>query len=414
MSRQIHVVGAGLAGLSAAVQLASRGLSVAVHEATAQAGGRCRSYYDATLGMEIDNGNHLVLSGNPATLAYLATIGSRASLETPPSASFPFIDLATGERWTVRANDGILPWWIFVPGRRVPGARLSEYLAFAKLMRAKAGATIGETISCSGPLYSRLIEPLLIAALNTEARSGSAALAGAVIRETLAAGGRNCRPLIAHKGLHNVFVGPAVQYVVAHGGSVNFAHRLRGLAFEGDHAAALEFGDASVRLAPDDAVVLAVPPPAAQALVPGLQAPTEYRAIVNAHFRMEPPRDLAPMTGVVNGMTQWLFAYPGRLSVTISAADALLDRSREELAGRIWAEVAQIAKIAGAMPDWQIVRERRATFAALPQAEATRPGAPTAWRNIMLALDWPRTRLPANIQGANRSGESAARAIASA
>ena len=414
MSRQIHVVGAGMAGLSAAVRLASCGLSVAVHEATAQAGGRCRSYYDAALGMEIDNGNHLVLSGNPATLAYLATIGSRASLATPPSASFPFIDLATGERWTVRANDGIIPWWIFVPGRRVPGARLGEYLAFGKLMRAKAGATIGETISCSGPLYSRLIEPLLTAALNTEPRSGSAALAGAVIRETLAAGGRNCRPLIAHKGLHNVFVGPAVQYIVAHGGSVNFARRLRGLAFEGDHAAALEFGDASVRLAPDDAVVLAVPPPAAQALVPGQQGPTEFRAIVNAHFRMEPPIDLAPMTGVVNGMTQWLFAYPGRLSVTISAADGLLDRSREELAGRIWAEVAQIAKIAGAMPDWQIVRERRATFAALPQAEATRPGARTAWRNLVLAGDWTRTGLPATIEGAVRSGESAARAIASA
>jgi squalene-associated FAD-dependent desaturase len=410
--RQIHVVGAGLAGLSAAVRLASRGLAVTLHEATSQAGGRCRSYYDSTLGMEIDNGNHLVLSGNKAALSYLDIIGARAGLTAPPSASFPFIDLATGERWTVRANDGLIPWWILDPARRVPGARLSEYLALAQLLRAKAGATIGETISCSGPLYRRLIEPLLISALNTEPRSGSAALAAAIIRETLAAGGRNYRPLIAHNGLSNVFVAPALRYVADHGGSVNYGRRLRQLGLGTDRATALDFGDISVHLTSSDAVVLAVPPTAAESLVPGLPAPTEFRAIVNAHFRIDPPEGLAPMIGVVNGMTQWLFAFPGRLSVTISAADDLLDLSREDLARRIWSEVAVIANLADAMPAWQIVRERRATFAALPREEAKRPVTETAWENLVLAGDWTRTGLPATIEGAIRSGAKAAEIIA--
>ena len=106
-----------------------------------------------------------IISYCPATRPPFPTSTSSARalvLTAPPSASFPFIDLATGERWTVRANDGLVPWWILDPARRVPGARLREYLALAKLLRAKAGATIGETISCSGPLYARLIEPLLI------------------------------------------------------------------------------------------------------------------------------------------------------------------------------------------------------------------------------------------------------------
>jgi squalene-associated FAD-dependent desaturase len=410
--RQIHVVGAGLAGLSAAVRLASRGLAVTVHEATNQAGGRCRSYYDSTLGMEIDNGNHLVLSGNKAALSYLDIIGARGGLTAPPSASFPFIDLATGERWTVSANDGLIPWWILDPARRVPGARLSEYLALPKLLRAKAGATIGETISCSGPLYQRLIEPLLLAALNTEPRSGSAALAAAIVRETLAAGGRNYRPLIAHKGLSNVFVAPALRYVADHGGSVNYGRRLRQLGLGADRAAALDFGDMSIPLTSRDAVVLAVPPTAAESLVPGLRTPTEFRAIVNAHFRIDPPEGLAPMIGVINGTAQWLFAFPGRLSVTISAADDLLNLSREDLACRIWREVAAIANLADAMPAWQIVRERRATFAALPRQEANRPAAATAWENLVLAGDWTRTGLPATIEGAIRSGANAAEIIA--
>jgi squalene-associated FAD-dependent desaturase len=409
---QIHVIGAGLAGLSAAVRLASRGLTVTVHEATNQAGGRCRSYYDSTLGMEIDNGNHLVLSGNKAALSYLDLIGARAGLTAPPSASFPFIDLATGERWTVRANDGIVPWWILDPARRVPGARLREYLALPKLLRAKAGATIGETISCSGPLYVRLIEPLLMSALNTEPRSGSAALAAAIVRETLAAGGRSYRPLIARNGLSSVFIAPALQYIADHGGSVNYGRRLRQLALGADRVTALDFGDTSIHLTSSDAVVLAVPPTVAESLVPELATPTEFRAIVNAHFRIDPPAGLAPMTGVVNGTVQWLFAFPGRLSVTISAADNLLDLSREDLAHRIWREVAVIANVADAMPGWQIVRERRATFAALPREEAKRPGAVTAWENLVLAGDWTRTGLPATIEGAIRSGAKAAGILA--
>ena len=409
---QIHVIGAGLAGLSAAVRLASRGLTVTVHEATNQAGGRCRSYYDSTLGMEIDNGNHLVLSGNKAALSYLDLIGARAGLTAPPSASFPFIDLATGERWTVSANDGLVPWWILDPARRVPGARLREYLALPKLLLAKTGATIGETISCSGPLYVRLIEPLLMSALNTEPRSGSAALAAAIIRETLAAGGRSYRPLIARNGLSSVFIAPALQYIADHGGSVNYGRRLRQLALGADRVTALDFGDTSIHLTSSDAVVLAVPPTVAESLVPELATPTEFRAIVNAHFRIDPPAGLAPMTGVVNGTVQWLFAFPGRLSVTISAADNLLDLSREDLAHRIWREVAVIANVADAMPGWQIVRERRATFAALPREEAKRPGAETAWENLVLAGDWTRTGLPATIEGAIRSGAKAAGILA--
>ena len=410
--RHIHIVGAGLAGLSAAVRLASRGLAVTVHEATNQAGGRCRSYYDSTLGMEIDNGNHLVLSGNKAALSYLDVIGARAGLAAPLSSSFPFIDLATGERWTVRANDGIVPWWILDPTRRVPGARLREYLALAKLLRAKTGATIGETISCSGPLYVRLIEPLLMSALNTEPRGGSAALGAAIIRETLAAGGRSYRPLIARNGLSKAFVEPALQYVADHGGSVSFGRRLRQLTLDADRVTALDFGDASIHLTSNDAVILAVPPTAAGSLVPELPTPTEFRAIVNAHYRIDPPERLAPMIGVVNGMAQWLFAFPRHLSVTVSAADDLLDLSREDLARRIWSEVAVIANLAGAMPAWQIVRERRATFAAVPREDAKRPGAETEWENLVLAGDWTQTGLPATIEGAIRSGAKAAAILA--
>ena len=403
-----HVVGAGLAGLAAAVRLASRGANVVVHEAAGQAGGRCRSYHDPALDMVIDNGNHLLLSANHAALAYLAAIGAEGRLAGPPASEFAFVDLARDERWTLRINSGPLPWWMFDPRRRVPGTRVGEYLSLARLLLASDDSTICETVACAGPLYDRLARPLFVAALNTDPKEASAALAGAIIRETLAKGGAACRPLIARDGLGPVFIEPALRVLVQRGVKIQFGHRLRALDLEQSNVVGLDFGEDRIALGADDRVILAVPPVVAADLVPGLATPTEFRAIVNAHFRLAPPAGLAPIIGVVNGTVEWLFSFPDRLSVTISAADRLLDAPRETLARQIWDEVATIARLPKALPPWQIVRERRATFAATPAENAKRPGAQTAWINLFLAGDWTRTGLPATIEGAIRSGNSAA------
>ena len=233
MVRTVHVVGAGLAGLAAAVRLAGRGADVVVHEAAGQAGGRCRSYHDPALDMVIDNGNHLLLSANHAALAFLATIGAADSLVGPPTADFAFADLKSGERWTLRINAGRLPWWIFDAKRRVPGTSPGDYLAFARLLWGTGERTICQAVNCAGPLYDRLARPLFVAALNTEPHEASAALAGAIVRETLLLGGAACRPLIARDGLGPAFIEPALRHLEARGVRVQFGHRLRGIAIRG-------------------------------------------------------------------------------------------------------------------------------------------------------------------------------------
>jgi hydroxysqualene dehydroxylase len=417
MDRTVHIIGAGLAGLSAAVRLAGRGERIVVHEATAFAGGRCRSYHDAAVGMTIDNGNHLLLSGNRAALDFLHAIGSANRLIGPPAAEFPFVDLENRAYWTLRFNAGRLPLWIFSAARRVPGTRPADYLPLVRLLWPGAGKSVGETIACKGPLYTRLMEPLLLAALNIDPPDGSAKLAGAIIRETLAVGGRACRPLIARDGLAPTLIEPALEHLRQRGVSIRLEHQLRGIQFNEARIAALDFGDAIVPLAQADAVILAVPPYAAASLVQGLRVPNEFRAIVNAHFRFAPPAGQPPILGVLNATTQWIFAFPGRLSVTVSAGDRLLDTPREQLAQTIWSEVAAATSLVAAplpstlppaLPPWQIVRERRATFAATPAQDQKRPGAQTAWRNLFLAGDWTDTGLPATIEGAIRSGNRAA------
>jgi hydroxysqualene dehydroxylase len=412
MTGTVHIIGAGLAGLSAALKLAEGGRSVVVNEATAFAGGRCRSYHDAAVGMMIDNGNHLLLSGNHAALDYVRRIGAEHRLVGPATAEFPFVDLKSRERWTLRFNDGRMPWWVFDAKRRVPGTGPFDYVPLARLLWPSQGKVVGDVIACDGTLYRRLVEPLLLAALNIDPPLGSVRLAAAVIRETLAAGGRACRPLIARDGLGSTLIEPALSRLEDLGVTLRMEHQLRAIRFEADRVAALDFGDETVALTAGDAVVLAVPPYAAASLVGGLTVPTEFRAIVNAHFRIDPPAVQPPIVGVLNGTTEWIFAFPGRMSVTISAGDRLIDAPREELAKTIWGEVARVAGLPDILPPWQIVRERRATFAATPEQDARRPGAATRWRNFMLAGDWTNTGLPATIEGAIRSGNRAAELVA--
>ena len=407
MPRTIHVVGAGLAGLAAAVRLAGAGERVVVHEAAGQAGGRCRSYHDPQLDMVIDNGNHLLLSGNHAALDFLRTIGAADRLVGPDKAEFDFIDLKTGERWTVRINDGVIPWWLFDRGSRPLGTTAGEFLAMAKLM-LPTSKPIGQVIDCTGPAYERFLGPLMLAALNCDPKEGSAKLAARIMRESIMLGGKACRPLIARDGLSHALIEPALAFLDTRNAPVRFGERLRALSFSGNRVAALDFGDEQVQLALGDRVILAVPPMVASSVVPDLRTPTSFRAIVNAHFRLDPPAELPPMIGMLNSTTEWLFCYPGRLSTTTSGADRLLEQSREELAAIIWREVAQVAGLTGEMPPWQIVRERRATFAATPQENARRPGSATAFGNLYLAGDWTDTGLPATIEGAIRSGNRAA------
>lgn len=408
MMGKVYVIGAGLAGLSAATWLAARGQAVAVIEGAGQAGGRCRSYFDPAMDAVIDNGNHLVLSGNRAVHDYLARIGAADGLVGPAHAEFPFMDLRDGARWTLRPNEGPLPWWMASDSRRVPGTRLGDYARYLPLLWAGKAARIDRFVPPRGMLWDRLMKPFFVAALNTAPEESSATLAGAVLRETLAKGGRHYRPRIAHPTLAAAFVDPALKYIAAHGGTVRLGTRLRALTREGCTVTALDMADGPIPLTRKDAVVLAVPPWGAADLVPGLTVPDRFHAIVNAHYKLPRPPGAPAILGVVGGTAEWIFSFDDRVSVTCSFADAIVDLDREELAARIWADVSRALNIAAPMPAWQIVKEKRATFSATPQQDARRPAAKSGLRNLFLAGDWTQTGLPATIEGALRSGETAA------
>jgi predicted NAD/FAD-dependent oxidoreductase len=225
------------------------------------------------------------------------------------------------------------------------------------------------------------------------------------------AGGAGCLPVLPREGLSESLVDPALLWLGRQCAAIRLGARLRGLTRNKGRATILHFAEDDVALEDDDAVVLAVPAPVASSLLPGLSVPDEFRAIVNAHYRIDTARFDQRFVGLIGGTAEWVFVKPGLLSVTISAADRLVDTPAEELIPMIWRDVARTFGMDGEPAPARIIKEKRATFAATPAQMALRPGTMTDIGNLFLAGDWTDTGLPSTIEGAVRSGVTAAKAV---
>ena len=418
MSRT-HIIGAGLAGLSAAAHLVERGEDVVVYESAGQAGGRCRSFFDKHLERIIDNGNHLIMSGNKSALDFLALVGSSDSLIGPDAATYPFVDVATGKRWIVRLDDGPIPFWVLDRQRRVPGTGIWDYFKATPIMFAGDQKTVSDIIADTDPLYKSFWEPLTLAVLNTTPAIGQAKLLAAVIAETFLRGGKASMPRIARDGLGPSFIDPAVKFIEANGGTVRTKARLRNMWIEGGYASTLNFGDETINCGEDDNVILAVPPTRLRELMPELNPPNDDASILNVHFVVSPeltaglPPDL-PFIACISSLAQWIFVRGDVISVTTSAANAIGadDQPNDTVVKDIWSDVCIALNLGEQNYDrFRVIREKRATPDQSPAGASRRLGVETQMKNIFLAGDHTDTGVPATIEGSIRSGARAANMV---
>jgi hypothetical protein len=377
MTRRVHVVGAGVAGLAAAFRAAEAGREVRLHEGAPQAGGRCRTVSPPD-GFAHDNGTHVLLTANPRALAFIDAVGARDGWVEPEPEGLPIYDARDGSLRRV----GLSPWSWLSPARRPAGLGAADLPRLLRLALPGPDRPIGDIVG-DRPIRESLIEPLTVAILNTPVDSASARRLGRALRRMIRPG--SGRLLVARQGLGPDLVEPALAALRGLGATVATGSRLREIATEGGRAVSLRFGDAAVPLEHGDAVVLALPPAEVKRLLPALPVPERFEPIVNAHFRVS-LTDRPRFVGLVGTLSQWVLARPDHVSVTVSAAGAAAEENPDVLARRIWDEIAPALSAAGlpvgAMPEARVVKEKRATCGRGRRRRGAPPLGPSpTWRS---------------------------------
>ncbi|MDP6176000.1 MAG: NAD(P)-binding protein, partial [Rhodospirillales bacterium] len=260
MGGRLYVIGAGMAGLAAAVRAVGNGRDVTVMEAARHGGGRCRSFHDAGLDRVIDNGTHMILGANQKVFKFLDAVGAKDGLLPMGNGEFNFFDLASGDSWSLRPGKESIPWWLLLPSRRVPDTGLRDYLALRHLAGAGGGASLGDFFDPSRPIYERLWAPLSLAVLNNRPETASARLFWRVFEKTFFKGAKACQPFWAPAGLSAALIGPAMAFLLENGTEVRFSRLLKALLSAEERITQLNFAKDSIELAPEDSVILAVPP----------------------------------------------------------------------------------------------------------------------------------------------------------
>jgi squalene-associated FAD-dependent desaturase len=426
---KVAVVGAGYAGMAAAVTLADHGIPVTVFEAARVPGGRARRV--DVHGLALDNGLHILIGAYDECLRLIHRVNpdaQRTVLRAP-------LDWVIHRRFRLQVAALPAPLHLIAGLLRACGVSLAERLSALRfILRMRLDRfelandiTVEALLERHGQSTSMrrvLWHPLCVAALNTPAQRASARVFLRVLRDSLGAGRGQCDLVFARSDLTALFPAPAARYVAARGGSLRTGCRVTAIdPCDGGFSvtAAGQHEDFTH-------VVCALAPHQVNAFLVGITALAEVAEIVE-RFEMQPiysvylryPQRVplaTPMTGFDSPLVHWAFdrealcGQAGVLGVVISAAGPHQQLTRDELARAVHEELQrQLGPLPA--PLWtQVIAEKRASFACTPGLR--RPQQKTPLRNFLLAGDYTAGDYPATLEAAVRSGIVAANMICEA
>ena len=432
----VIVVGAGFAGLSAAVRLVEHGARVLVVEERRRLGGRATAFPDPVTGEIVDNGQHALFGCYHETFAFLRAIGAEHEVALDDRLEIEIVDRAGGRSrlatpsWPppLHLVGGLLRWRALGLGDRIAALRMGRTLRTLARHGSEwtplQGITAGEWLRHTGQtagITELLWEPLVVAALNQPPEVAAAEPFVRVLTRMFNGSRRDAAIGLPRVPLDALYAEPARRFLQSRGSEVRTGSPATLLA-TADRALGIDVKGERLEA---DAVIAAVPwfafaafATGTPALAPIVEAASRMQAspIVTVNLWYDRPVTDTTFVGLPGRTFQWVFdkarlfgAGASHLSLVCSGADAVAALDNETLCDIAAREVAAAlpAARAATVVRATAVREKRATFSLAP-GQPPRPGARTAIRGLFLAGDWTATSLPATIEGAVQSGHAAA------
>lgn len=416
----VAIIGAGWAGLAAAVELARQGASVTVFEAAPNLGGRARGF--AHKHATLDNGQHILLGAYRETLRLMQCVGIRPddvllrlplrleipgqfSLATPrlPAPLHLLAGLLTAQGLSLGDRLATLG---FVSRLRLGGFKLAQDQTVAALLAGQPQQAV-----------QWLWEPLCIAALNTPIQHASAQVFLNVLRDSFNRARSDSDTLLPRRDLSALFPNAAAAFISTHGGTVHTGTTIKSINLADHHAEinGTSFTHAICAVAPHQLTSLLHGIPEAAAACAQVKA-FSYQPIATVYLQYAANTQLPyPMLGLHTGHAQWVFDrgalcnQPGLMAASISAEGAYQQLDHDTLAMQVHQQLQALLPNL-ATPQWhQVIVEKRATFACT--ASLQRPLNTTAHPRLFLAGDYTAGDYPATLEGAVRSGVKCAQLL---
>lgn len=399
--KKLYIIGAGLAGLSAASWAIHRGGEVEMFETSSLAGGRCRSFFDKKLGTTVDNGNHLVFSANKNFYDLCNLINSTNKIKVIEPNLF-FFDIKNKKSWELSLS--ILDF--LFKKKRIPDVNLSDYFSIIKILFMSKESTIGN-LKVTNNFKNYFWEPLTFAVMNTSVNNASARVLSNVLKQTIFKGKNYCKIYQPVKNWNETIIEPSVKFITK-SNKMNFNTRLKKVEIKNNLITKLEFNNKQIEIGRDDYVISALPITAFSKIFNIIDVPKEFNTILNIHYKISNKikklftRDII---GMINSHSQWIFIKNDYLSVTVSNANIFNDESQETLSKRVWEEICVLVNKNINMPNYQIIKEKKATFLQSPNNYELIKKITNLPRNLSICGDWTQSDLPCTIEGSIMSGK---------
>lgn len=438
-TRSVIVIGGGLAGLSAAVRLAEAGRRVTLIEATRAGGGRARSFHDATLEREVDNGQHLMMGCYRETLAFLRLLGGEDGIYFQKDLSVTMVRPG-GKRLHLQCPALPAPLHLAAGLLAMRGLGVVDKVAALRaglmlrgeVQRPDDNETCDSWLRRLGQtttLRNAFWDPLIWGTLNDDPLVSSAAMFTAVLDRAFLASRDASRLGVPRVPLSRLYVDQALSYLRVRGCELRLGEPVRALDVTAARVTGVTLKSGETLAA--DTVVSSVPPHAFLDMLPGTLpnhpvyqdiARLRPSPIVNLWFSVDRAPFDEPFIGLVGGPMHWMFnrsQIEGELggevmlNCTISAARSCVDDPPETLQALLQSELQRY--FPGArdlkLKRFKVIKEKRATISHAAGTYHCRPEIIGPVRGLYMAGDWVRTGLPATIESAVQSGHDAAKAI---